>query len=441
MAMTAIKPLKNEAAAGPRTVGGFGHQESLSSLQTRTLRTLVGSQILGGMGIATGIAVMSLLALELSGSETLAGFGTTFQVLGGAVIAIPVSRLMASRGRRPGLMLGYCVALVGALVVVVAAQLGSFVLMLLGSFLVGGGTTSNSQARYAAADLAAPQHRGRDLSIVVWATTIGSVAGPNLVAPIESWTGLWGLPSYGGAFLGGALGFAAAIVVLQVFLRPDPLTVAQAVAAEETSTPSSIPTGRRRGALRDGIRSVLAHRGALLGLVTMALGHGVMVAVMVMTPIHMRHGDAGLQLVGLVISVHILGMYALSPVTGLAVDRLGGRKVAIAGSLILITASLLASASHPGMSSLLAISLFTLGLGWSCTLVAGSTLLVNALPVGERPAAQGFADFAMGLTGAATGALAGVVLGTGGYPVLALGGAVIAALIIVAAVVIRTARS
>lgn len=411
-----------------------------AQLQARTLRTLVGSQILGGMGIATGIAVMSLLALELSGSETLAGFGTTFQVLGGAVIAIPVSRLMAARGRRPGLMLGYAVALVGALIVVLAAQLGSFALMLLGSFLVGGGTTSNSQARYAAADLAAPQHRGRDLSIVVWATTIGSVAGPNLVSPIESLTGQWGLPGYGGAFLGGALGFAAAIIVLHTFLRPDPLTVAQSVAAEELSAAGPKASSRSQRTFRDGVSSVLAHRGALLGLVTMALGHGVMIAVMVMTPIHMTHGNASLKLVGLVISVHILGMYALSPLTGLAVDRLGGRTVAIAGSLILMGASLLASASHPGMSTLLAIALFTLGLGWSCTLVAGSTLLVNALPVLERPAAQGFADFAMGMTGALTGALAGVVLGTGGYPVLALGGAVIAGLITVAAVVIRPAR-
>ncbi len=437
----ATLPPTNEAAPTRRAEAGDSSAlPQLSSLQVRTLRTLVSSQILGGMGIATGIAVMSLLALELSGSETLAGFGTTFQVLGGAVIAIPVSRLMAARGRRPGLMLGYAVALAGALIVVLAAQLGSFALMLVGSFLVGGGTTSNSQARYAAADLAAPRHRGRDLSIVVWATTIGSVAGPNLVSPIEAVTGQWGLPSYGGAFLGGALGFAGAIVILHTFLRPDPLTVAQSAAFDE---PEARPPATRssRGTFRDGVRSVLAHRGALLGLVTMALGHGVMIAVMVMTPIHMTHGNASLRLVGLVISVHILGMYALSPLTGLAVDRLGGRAVAITGSLILMGASLLASTSQPGMSPLLAVALFTLGLGWSCTLVAGSTLLVNALPVAERPTAQGFADFAMGMTGALTGALAGVVLGTGGYPVLALGGAVIAGLITLAAVLIRPPRA
>lgn len=423
---------------------------SLAELQTRTLRTLVSSQILGGMGIATGVAVMSLLALDLSGSETLAGFGTTFQVLGGAVIAIPVSRLMAARGRRPGLIMGYGLALAGALIVVLAAQLGSFAVMLVGSFLIGGGTTSNSQARYAAADLAAPRHRGRDLSIVVWATTIGSVAGPNLVSPIEAVTGQWGLPSYGGAFLGGALGFAAAILVLNTFLRPDPLTAAQAAAALEEAaspsastapvTPAALPPVRSQGRFRDGVRSVLAHRGALLGLLTMALGHGVMIAVMVMTPIHMTHGDASLKLVGFVISAHILGMYALSPLTGLAVDRLGGRGVAVAGSVILVASSLLAASSPEGMSPRLTVALFTLGVGWSCTLVAGSTLLVNALPVMERPAAQGFADFAMGMTGALTGAAAGIVLGQGGYPVLALGGAVIAAFITVAAVVIRPPR-
>ena len=173
------------------------------------IRTLITSQILSGLGMASGLAVGALLAEDLSGTESLAGLGTTFQVLGGALIAIPVARVMAARGRRPGLQLGLALALVGAALVVTAAVARSFPLLLIGMLLFGGGTSANSQSRYAAADLAPPQHRGRDLSVVVWATTIGSVLGPNLVGPGQALARAIGLPELAGSFVFSLVGFAA----------------------------------------------------------------------------------------------------------------------------------------------------------------------------------------------------------------------------------------
>lgn len=164
-------------------------------VQRRTLGILSTTQVLGGIGLAAGIAVGSLIAEDITGSPTFAGLGGTFQVLGSALIAIPVARIMAARGRRPGLLLGYALAMLGAVLLITSAVVGSFLVLLLGSLCFGGATTSNSQSRFAAADLAQPEHRGRDLSIVVWATTIGSVLGPNLVGPAQPVARALGLPS------------------------------------------------------------------------------------------------------------------------------------------------------------------------------------------------------------------------------------------------------
>ena len=439
-----------------------------ATLQASAIRTLVLSQVLSGLGMASGVAVGALLAQQLSGSDSLAGLGTTFQVLGGALISIPVARVMAARGRRPGLQLGYLLAFVGAAVVVSAAMAGSFPLMLLGMLLFGGGTSGNGQARYAAADLALPARRGRDLSIVVWATTVGSVIGPNLVGPGKAFAQAVGLPDLAGSFLFSLAGFLLAWLVINRMLRPDPLITSRALeragraaAAQRHPDPSSEVTGavelepadpagavepdavsradepdgadEHDGSLTRGWRIVRANPMARLGMITVALGHVVMVSVMVMTPLQMSRGNAQLEVIGFVISMHIVGMYALSPVVGWAVDRWGGRRVAATGGVILAVAGLLASRAHTGWSGLLLAALVLLGMGWSCTLVSGSTLLTASVTASERPAVQGLSELTMGLAGAGGGALAGVVVGGYGYPTLAAAAALVGVGVIVLA--------
>lgn len=402
-------------------------------VQRRTVATLSMSQILGGISLASGVAVGALLAEEVSGSPTYAGLGSTFQVLGSALIAVPMARLSAARGRRPGLALGYALSFVGALGLIASGIVGSFALLLVASLLFGGSTASNNQARYAAADLADPAHRGRDLSLVVWATTIGSVLGPNLVGPSEPVSRLLGIPRLTGPFVFSLIGLILAIVVLFWRLRPDPLIEARRRAT--VADPSA--SGRTHGSIARGLRVIAARPQALLGVLTLALGHMTMVSVMVMTPLHMRHGHADLTIIGFVISIHILGMFAFSPLTGMAVDRLGGRAVAMVGSGILVAATLLASTAPMGHSTGLLVALFLLGLGWSCTLVSGSTLLTAALPTAERPGAQGASDLVMGLAAGLGGALAGVVVDKASFHALALGSLVIALAIGAAALVLR----
>ena len=387
-----------------------------AATQRRVVRSLVASQMLGGVGLSAGIAVGALLAEEVSGSAKYAGLGGTFQVLGAALIAIPMARLMAARGRRPGLALGYGLAAVGAVGLITAGVIRSFPLLLVSSLLFGGATASNSQSRYAAADLALPDRRARDLSIVVWATTVGSVLGPNLVGPSAPVADALGLPRLVGPFAFSLVGLVLAAGVVLLRLHPDPLVEARRRRIADGDGDGE-PT---HGSVVRGLRVVAASPVARLGLGTLALGHAVMVSVMVMTPLHMAHGRADLTVIGFVISIHVLGMFAFSPLTGMAVDRFGGRAVAIAGSAILSTATLLAAASPTGESWTLVAGLFLLGLGWSCTLVSGSTLLTNGVPAAERPGAQGAADVLMGLAAGGGGAIAGVIVDRASFHALAL---------------------
>ena len=406
------------------------------AIQRRTVTTLVGSQMLGGVGVSSGIAVGSLLAEEILGSPDLAGLGGTFQVLGSALIAIPMARIMAARGRRPGLGFGYLLGIAGALLLTASGVMGSFMLLLAGSILFGGATAANNQARYAAADLAEERHRGRDLSVVVWATTIGAVLGPNLVGVAGSMARSLGIPALTGPFLFSLAGFVLAGTLLTLRLRPDPLLYARQRAQAHAEEPL-----QHHGSVVRGLRVALRTPPALLGLITVALGHAVMVSVMVMTPLHMHHGGAELRVIGLVISIHVLGMFAFSPLVGFAVDRFGARPIALVGSAVLITAALLAAQAPTGWSAGLTVALFLLGLGWSCTLVSGSTLIAGAVPVAERAGVQGASDLAMGLAAGGGGALAGVIVGRLGYDVLGLGAAVAAAAIAVTALVLRERES
>jgi MFS family permease len=407
--------------------------ETADLTQRRTIRVLVAGQVLGGVGVGSGIAVGGLIAEEVSGSTALSGLAQTATVLGAALAALPMARLMSARGRRPGLVTGYAVALTGAVLVVLASVIRSFPLVLLGTTMLGSGTATNLQARYTATDLAPAEHRARALSTVVWATTVGVVLGPNLVGPGGRLAAAVGLPSLAGPLLFSAAAFSVAGVVVLAALRPDPLLEARRRLGVDSAV------RRRHASFADSVRAVVGSRRAVLGLSAIALGHTVMVSVMVMTPLHMRHEGAELRVVGLVISVHVAGMYALSPLVGWLADRLGRVAVILLGQAVLLLAVAVAGSAAGHDHTALGVGLFLLGLGWSCALVAGSTLLSESVAEEARPGVQGTSDFVMGLCGAAGGALAGVVVGGPGYGVLnALAGLLVVPVVVAAGLARRS---
>ncbi|MGY1620042.1 MFS transporter [Geodermatophilus sp. SYSU D00691] len=393
------------------------------AVQRRTVGVLSGAVALAGLGVTVGITVGGLLARDVAGTDSAAGLGQTAGVLGAAVIAVPLARLSDRSGRRAGLAAGYGVAVLGAVLTVVAAALSSLALLLVGLFAFGAATACGLQARYAAADLAAPVRRGRDLSLVVWATTVGSVLGPNLAGPGDDLGRALGLPALGGAFVVSVAVFGVVAAGLVLFLRPDPLLLARRLGG------SGGPVGRPRGATAAALRAVWAEPGGRLGLTAVVVAHSVMVGVMVMTPVHMGHagGDEGatLRVIGLVISVHVAGMYLFSPLVGLLADRAGRTATVAVGAVLLLAATALAGTAAPGAAVQLGAGLFLLGLGWSCGLIAGSTLVTEAVAVELRPRAQGGTDLLMGLGAAVAGAVGGPLLAVGGFGLVATVSAVL----------------
>ena len=401
----------------------------VEAVQRRTVGVLSGAVALGGLGVTVGITVGGLLARDVAGTDSASGLGQTAGVLGAAVIAVPLARISDRAGRRAGLVVGYAVAVLGALLTIVAAALSSLSLLLVGLFAFGASAACGLQARYAAADLAPPEGRGRALSVVVWATTVGSVLGPNLAGPGAD-LGRWlGLPALGGAFVVSAVVFALVAVVLLVLLRPDPLVLARRLGGGGAGS-------RARGATGVAMRAVWATPGGRLGLTSIVVSHAVMVGVMVMTPVHMGHagGSPGttLRVIGLVISVHVAGMYLFSPLVGLLADRMGRAATVAVGGVLLLASAALAGTAAPGAAVQLGAGLLLLGLGWSCGLIAGSTLVTESVGPDLRPTAQGGTDLLMGLGAALAGLAGGPLLALGGFPLVA---AVSAALVLPLAVV------
>ena len=315
---------------------------------------------------------------------------------------------------------------------VAAAMRESIPLLFVGFFLFGGATAAGLQARYAAVDLAPAALRGRHLSLIIWATTLGAVIGPSLAPLAGISVGRYGVPTLAGPFFFSALLLGLATLLLMLFLRPDPAVVARTAAGD----PGSTASGSRRAGMRVALRAVMSYAPARLGVSAMAVGNLVMIGVMAMTPVHIRGAghDAPhtLRIVGLVLSFHIAGMFAFSPVFGWLTDKLGRRPVIFAGiALLLASCALAGSAGHD--PTRLAAGLMVLGLGWSATMVAGSTLLSESIPVELRASAQGLSDLVMGLAGASAGAVSGVIVDVWGYPTLTMFAALATAPLIILA--------
>ena len=384
---------------------------SNTALQEKTVKVLATAQVLNGVGVAGTVAAGSLLVASITNSETLAGLAQTSSVLGAAALALPLARLTSRGGRRLALSVGLIAGVIGSLLAIFGGSRENIYLMLTGTFLVGAASAAGYQARFAAIDLATDEKRAKQLSFVVWGSTIGAVSGPNLMEPSGNLAESLGLPRLTGPYLISAVTLALAVLVIQLFLRPDPY-----LTAAKDSGAANLPRVKTKVALKH-IRS---NARASFAIAAIAIGHIAMVAVMVMTPVHMAHVDVTLTIIGLVISVHVLGMYAFSPLVGALTDRLGRLRVIQIGVAILLSSALISGFARADDAITLGIGLFFLGLGWSCTLIAGSALLTESVSPEFKSASQGASDLVMNLSGASGGAIAGVVIATLSYGWLCL---------------------
>lgn len=391
---------------------------------------LATAQLLSGVGIASGVAVGAILVEDISGSTALAGFAQTATILGAGLVGFPLSKLASRRGRRTALTLGFGLGAAGALLILLGTQLDQLVVLFLGLTLFGSATAAGLQSRYAATDLAPPDQRARAMSVVIWATTVGSVAGPQLTAPGAALGSMLGMNRVVGPYLFSVVSFALATLVTATMREP------QRPLAETRGNGEDL-------SMLDCLRLAWARPVAFFGMTAVVAGQIMMVAVMVMTPLHMHHQDMSLTVVGVVISGHILGMYGLSPVVGWLSDRFGPVRVVYLGMVLFLVTFVVGIIDAVGQSSLTRLipTLFLLGVAWSCTLIAGSAIVVGAVEPAVRVPFQGTVDALMNFGAAAVTAATGTVLALYGFVGINLLAAAVLLLLLAVATRARRDRS
>lgn len=412
-----------DAAASTAPLAATPAADTTPPEQRKVLLALVLAQVFSGAGLAAGITVGALLAQDMLGTAGLAGLPSALFTIGSAGAAVVVGRLSQRSGRRAGLALGYAIGAMGALGVLLAAVADSVPLLFVALFVYGAGTATNLQARYAGADLAPPHRKARAVSTVLVATTLGAVAGPNLVTVTGSLAAAWGIPRLAGPFGLAAIAYGTAALTLVLLLRPDPLLLARRLGAVEHDEQVAAQTG---DSADPPVPAAGLPAGVRLGAAVMVVTQAVMVAVMTMTPVHLQHHGHGTAAIGVVIAVHIAAMYLPSPLSGWLVDKYGPRAVSTLAALTLLGAGLVAGLAPTGAVWALTLGLALLGLGWSLGLVAGTTLLSRDLPLHSRARVQGNVDVLVAIAGAGGGALSGVVVAGASYTALALGGGALA---------------
>ena len=370
------------------------------------------------MGAAWSIG--SLLIVSVTQSTFNAGLSSAMSTLGAAVFAIPLATLASRFGRRRALTTGALIAATGAFFVVFSAIIGNFPLLLVSMLTLGAGNATSLQSRFSAGDLAATKTRGRDISLVVWSMTIGTVIGPNLVGPGDVIGMAFGLPSLAGAFAFTLIAQLAAATIYFLFLRPDPLLLSKLNAERTGHThdhlsaeeKAEIPAPQLRN--ESAWRIIRSRPVAMIAMLSMAFANATMVLVMSMTPVHLAGMHIVVALIGLTVSLHIAGMYALAPLFGWLSDRIGSIGVILLGQA-LFAVSLVLNWTFPEDMVSIVVSLILLGLGWSAATVAGATMLTGVLDPAERPRVQGVSDTVMSFGGAFAGIIAGPLLTIVGF--------------------------
>ena len=384
--------------------------EDIARLQRRTLWVLSVVTVLGGLGVGATLSVGALLLAEVSGFDAISGLGSAVSNAGAALAGIPLARLAAKHGRRRALVIGSLVAMVGAVVAVYSTVVGQWWLLAIGLAMIGVASAVQLLSRFAATDLAIPEKRARDLSLVVWSITVGAVVGPNLIGPGAVVGALIGVTPLAGVFVFAVIAQLLAALTSFLGLRPDPLLTAHTLhSAEDRHSPNS-----------PGVGSVIGdRRSQVLTVFVVAMAQAIMVALMAMTPLHLMHHAGTPEIVGITLSLHIAGMYALSPVFGILASRVGRIPVIALGWALLLVSVVIAYLAGPS-HLLIQISLTLLGLGWGAVTVAGAALLTEITPAIDRPRWQGRSDTFMSAAGAVAGALSGVIFAIGDFSFLAL---------------------
>jgi MFS family permease len=384
------------------------------AIQRRITASLFTTESIFSAAFIASITLLAVNATELSGSEAFAGVPNTVALLGRALIAVPMGWLMDRTGRRPVVMLGYTFAAIGFLTSGLAVGWASFLLLCLGAGLTGVANGTSQQSRFIASEVWPQSQRSRIIGYIVFAGTVGAIFGPLLVPFAAELAARAGLVANAGPYYMAAALSALALALAFLLLRPDPILLSQAQdRADQAASTAPAPLERP-------LSAIFAQPLVLLAIASMVIGQLVMTLIMVITPVHMTHGEHTTGEISLVIMAHTLGMFGLAPLTGWLVARLGSRAMMAYGGLLLIISSVMAPWADSVFT--LAIALFVLGLGWNFCFVAGSTLLGGQLHASERGRVQGINDMLVALASGTASLTTGAIFAAAGMWAIGLTG-------------------
>ena len=409
--------MKNKHSVGPYVQS----KEAQQKLYKRSLLIVMWSQVFGGAGLAAGITVGALLAKEMLGTESVAGLPAALFTLGSALAAYVVGQLSSRFGRRQGLSFGFITGGIGAVGVILAANSNNVALLFLSLFVYGAGTATNLQARYAGTDLANAKQRATATSMAMVATTIGAVAGPNLVTPMGNVAKAFHLPALTGPFILAAFAYLIAGLLLFIFMRPDPLLVAKAIAVEQQN---------QVHVTTKTVHETSNRMGVVIGALVLVMSHVIMVAIMTMTPVHMQGHGSSLRIIGLVIGLHVAAMYLPSLVTGVLVDRFGRTCMVVSSGVTLAVAGLVAAFAPGDSQAWMTLALVLLGLGWNFGFISGTAIIIDSTTIENRAKTQGAVDVWVALAGSAGSIVSGVLVAFTSYAILGLVGTCLALFVI-----------
>ena len=339
------------------------------------------------------ISMNAVVGFSLTDVKTLATLGATTYVLGSALTTMPMSLWMGRVGRRRGFMAGALINVVGCGIAVAALASRSFVLYCMGTAVIGVYNAVGLQYRFAAAEVAAPKDRARAISLVLAGGIAGGFLGPAITR--------WGRDLFAAPFLGSFMLLAAVALVA--------LAVQWQVHVPKPSTTEQAGGGRPLGTI---VRQPVFMVAALAA----ALGYGLMNLLMTATPLAMDFCSLPYSQAALVISWHVVGMYAPGFVTGSLIDRFGILKVILAGVLVMGAGAGVALNGNTFMHFVIALVL--IGAGWNFMYTGGTTLLTQAYTPAEKSRTQGANDFLMFSTMAVSSFSSGALVSSAGWEVM-----------------------
>ena len=323
-------------------------------LEIKKILHLLLSVAFSSIGFIAAITVTVLAAREVSSNPYFVGFPNAVGV-GGAVLGTQIfDRLSQKYSRNRALSNTFLIGSLGGLVLIYSLVIDSFILLLIGAFILGIGQSASLQTRYVASFVATESFKATALSLAVWFSVFGSIFGPRLVGEYSAIFDEWfGSDLIVGYFI-ATLGMFLAGISVSLFSQKDSslnkkLVIQKSVKISELDSTSKLLTR------------------------ILVLNHFIMVLIMSATPLHIQDIGETIKLVGAIISYHTLGMFLLSPILGNLVDKYGNNLFAIIGSLILIISCIVSLFNKDIL--FLKIGLYLLGLGWNFTYIAISSAI------------------------------------------------------------------